>query len=1028
MPLSDASAPELVDRAVVDGLPVLALLPPQVRLLVVESFTRETFSFGEPIVRQGDPGDAFYVVARGAARVLATSVDGVEVPLDRFGPGDSFGETSLLDGSPRNGTVRASGDVTVLRLDRGVFDALVRLHPEVREVLALQGRVRRLGNFLRTSSSFGVLPGTTIAEMVPTLETVEVAAGAEAVRQGQSAEAVYIVEEGRLVAVREEAEGGRTTLATLLAGDVFGELDLHAGRAYHATVEAAEPSRLLRLPAHEFARLARESPEFRRRVEEQITAADARRTAPAPLPELLPAEAVDRSAAAAEELEPGASERVRPRIRTFPIVRQIDELDCGAASLAMVCRHYGRRVSLPYVRDAVGTGIDGTSLGGIRRGGERIGLRVRAVKATKERVDELPLPAIVHWSGNHWVVLYRVEDAAVWVADPARGLRRVTRAEFGDEWSGFAALPEPTERLQEAPEGTSATRWLVPFVRPFGRRLVAALVLALVAAGLEMLLPVATKIVVDDALPHRDYGLLYETLGGMLGVLVIVVAATLGQRYLLARTAVAVDRSASDYVTERLLRLPMAYFAARRAGDIERRVSGMRQVRRLLVQNGVRALTAFTQVGVALVLMLIYSWTLGLLFVAILPVYLGLMRYSTQKMRPTFEAMEEAYGRYQGRQIDAIRGIETVKSMGAEEGLRRRMMAELDRLVDRLFRADLTMMVYEGLVSVSNYVIVTVFLLVGALEVLHGSLTLGGLVAFNTLVLLAAGPLTALLALWDEAQVASVLLGRLQDVFEHEPEQGADHTGLSPVESLEGRVTLRRVGFRYRNAPDTPILSEISLDIAPGTSVALVGRSGSGKTTLVKCLAGLLEPTEGAILFDGLEARRLRYRDLRRKIGFVIQEPYLFDDTIARNIAFGEDQADPQRVVWAAEVANANEFVQRLPLGYETAVGESGLRLSGGQAQRIAIARAVYHQPPVLLFDEATSALDTESERVVKENMDKLLEGRTSFVIAHRLSTIRDADLIVVLEQGRIVETGTHEELIRRQGLYFYLHSQQLGS
>jgi ATP-binding cassette subfamily B protein len=206
-----------------------------------------------------------------------------------------------------------------------------------------------------------------------------------------------------------------------------------------------------------------------------------------------------------------------------------------------------------------------------------------------------------------------------------------------------------------------------------------------------------------------------------------------------------------------------------------------------------------------------------------------------------------------------------------------------------------------------------------------------------------------------------------------------------------------------------------------------VGRSGSGKTTLVKCLAGLLEPTDGTILYDGVDLKALNYRDLRRQIGFVLQENHLFDDTIARNIAFGEDEPDMDRVMWAARVANAHEFIERLPLGYDTRVGESGLAISGGQRQRIAIARAVYHQPPVLIMDEATSSLDTESERAVKENIDRLLEGRTSFVIAHRLSTVRDADLIVVLEKGRLVEQGNHDDLMKRQGLYFYLVSQQLG-
>ncbi|MGH2358616.1 MAG: peptidase domain-containing ABC transporter, partial [Candidatus Limnocylindria bacterium] len=319
------------------------------------------------------------------------------------------------------------------------------------------------------------------------------------------------------------------------------------------------------------------------------------------------------------------------------------------------------------------------------------------------------------------------------------------------------------------------------------------------------------------------------------------------------------------------------------------------------------------------------------------------------------------------------------------------------------------------------------FLWVGARQVLDGQLTIGALVAFNALVGLANGPITTILNLWDNMQLASVLLGRLDDVFQQEPEQGHDRARLLPVRTLEGRLSLRGVGFRYGGPEAPPILDGITLDVPAGRMVAIVGRSGSGKTTLVKCLAGLLEPTEGAILYDGIDLRRLNYRDLRRQIGFVLQENHLFDDTIARNIAFGEEEPDMDRVLWAARVANAHEFVDRLPLGYDTRVGESGLAISGGQRQRIAIARAIYHRPPVLVLDEATSSLDTESERAVKENIDQLLEGRTSFVIAHRLSTVRDADVIVVLEKGRLVEQGSHDDLMKRQGLYFYLVSQQLG-
>jgi ATP-binding cassette subfamily B protein len=248
-----------------------------------------------------------------------------------------------------------------------------------------------------------------------------------------------------------------------------------------------------------------------------------------------------------------------------------------------------------------------------------------------------------------------------------------------------------------------------------------------------------------------------------------------------------------------------------------------------------------------------------------------------------------------------------------------------------------------------------------------------------------------------------------------------------PVRSLEGRIQLRGVSFKY-GGPEAPnILSDINLDIVPGKMVALAGRSGSGKTTLIKLIAGLFEPTAGTILFDNVDLRSLNYRDVRRHIGMVLQENHIFNETIARNIAFGDLEPNLDRVLASAQTAAAHEFIMRLPLGYETKIGESGLALSGGQKQRIAIARAIYNNPSVLIFDEATSALDAESERAIQENLGRLMAGRTTIVIAHRLSTIREADAIVVLEKGSIAEIGTHDELIAQRGLYYYLSSQQLG-
>jgi ATP-binding cassette subfamily B protein len=624
-------------------------------------------------------------------------------------------------------------------------------------------------------------------------------------------------------------------------------------------------------------------------------------------------------------------------------------------------------------------------------------------------------------------VLYDTSADKVRIADPARGLRRVPRDEFLEKWSGFAALVAHRDGLEQQPEARSNSRWFLELFRPHRATLLRALGLALIAAALEMSIPALAGVIIDRVVPHRNYALLHLLLLAMLAAIALTIAATVIQRYILSFTTAKIDADALDFLTGRLLALPMSYFHSRRTGDIERRLSGMRQVRQFIVQSGVQALTAAAQVLIAVSLMFVYNRVLALVYLASVPLYAALMRISAKRVRPVLDSLEESYGRYQSRQIDAIKGIETVKAMGAESALRGLLLAQSRELSGRLFRADFTVMAYEGAVQLVTFLTLALFLWVGALEVLSGQLSIGGLVSFNALVVLANGPVLVILAVWDRLQYSSILLGRLDDVLEHEAEQGNDHSQLLALPELSGQIKFKNVGFSYGGSPGPPILEGVDLQIDPGATIAIVGRSGSGKTTLIKCLAGLLEPTEGAITYDGHDARLLDYRCLRKQIGFVLQENHLFEDTIARNIAFGDESPDMERVAWAARLAAAHEFIQRLPLGYETKIGESGLLLSGGQRQRIAIARAVYPRPPVLIFDEATSALDSESERLVQENMDRLFEGRTSIVIAHRLSTVRNADRIVVLEHGRIIEQGTHEQLIANEGLYYYLTSQQLG-
>jgi ATP-binding cassette subfamily B protein len=589
------------------------------------------------------------------------------------------------------------------------------------------------------------------------------------------------------------------------------------------------------------------------------------------------------------------------------------------------------------------------------------------------------------------------------------------------------ALFDYTDAFENAPEAGSSIGWVWPFFGRYRQVFLQAFLLAGVASCLQLLLPIATQVVVDKVIVDHEVTLLHQIFIGMGIALAALVSSNLLQQYLLAFATVRIDAAILDYLTRRLLDLPMSYFHSRRTGDIQRRLDGAREIRQFVVQYGVGSLLAIVQFTGCTALMLLYSRPLAMVFASTLPLYGGLMWFSQKVLRPLFADLEENHARYSSYQIDAIKGIEAVKASAAEAAFREALLDQFLRLSRGLMRGSFIVMSYQSAIQTLGLVSSGLFLWYGTGLVISGSLTVGGFVAFNTLLAMASVSLLRVLGVWDQLQMMTVLMNRLNDIFESRPEQGSDRTVLKPVRSLEGQIEFRNVGFRYGGPESAPILSGINLLVAPGKTIAIVGRSGSGKTTLVKLLAGLIEPTEGQILYDNVEMSAVNYRDLRRHIGIVLQENYIFDDTILRNVAFGDREPDFDRVLRAAQMANAHEFIARLPLGYETRIGETGMAISGGQRQRIAIARALYHDPPVLILDEATSALDTESERAIQQNLHRLLKDRTCFIIAHRLSTVRDADMIVVLERGRIVETGNHDQLIQSRGLYFHLCSQQLS-
>ena len=513
-------------RSTLEGLDLLKFLPPDVRRLVVGSFVPATFAFGDVIVREGDRADGFFVLATGKARVVKAGHDGAEVSLHVLRPGDSFGEIGLLEPkATRTATVRASSDVEAFRLDKTVFDALLEFAPEIRACLELHLKHRSLHTFFRLYTPFTKLPPAVLGRVIGQFEEVGVEKGELVIRQGDLPGPLYVVEEGRLRVFVEE-EGKRRYLGYLRKGDIFGERSVFKGQPRAASVEAFSPCRLLSLRPSAFQVLASEQPEMAAEIERHIAQHDYKDIARVPLDfaeELVPADArveevgPDQVDLAEDESVPfQAGPFASPgglfvkkkvlRIRRFPFVRQIDQMDCGAACLAMVCRYFGRAVSLARIRRLLFTSTDGTSLRALCRGAEEMGLAARSVKASARNLAEMPLPAIIHWGGNHWVVLYAVDEGVVRIADPGLGLRRLPREELQRKWTGYAALFDYTKELEKAPAGRSSATWLGEFFRPHAGVLGKAAALALIVSALQMVLPVFTQVVVDRVLVEQGRG------------------------------------------------------------------------------------------------------------------------------------------------------------------------------------------------------------------------------------------------------------------------------------------------------------------------------------------------------------------------------------------------------------------------------------------------------------------------------------------------------------------------------------------
>jgi subfamily B ATP-binding cassette protein HlyB/CyaB len=698
--------------------------------------------------------------------------------------------------------------------------------------------------------------------------------------------------------------------------------------------------------------------------------------------------------------------------------------DSGLSSLCLVARHLGVPAEPGELARRHLAGTSWASAEDLVRIARKLGLKSRLVATSWDRLAKTPLPAIAESKGGGFLVAGRFLDGKLLVQDPGEPQgRAVERDRFEEAWSGRLVLLGRRASLANLPD-VFDLRWFVAAVHRYRRIIGEVLVASFFLQLLGLVSPLFFQVVVDKVLVHRSLSTLDVLMLGLAIVSIFEVMLGALRTFVFSQTTNKIDVELGARLFNHLLALPMIYFANRRVGDSVARVRELENIRNFITGSALTLTIDLLFTFIYFAVMFLYSSMLTFIVIGSLPFYVLISVVVTPIFR---RRLNEKFLRGADNQaflVEAVTAAETIKAMAVEPQMQRRWEEQLAGYVQASFRTQTLGNIGSQVVQFITKATTVLTLYFGAKAVIAGDLTVGELVAFNMLAARVAQPVLRVAQLWQDFQQTRISVARLGDIL-NSPREMAQRSAAS-LPQMMGAIRFEHVTFRYQL--DGPAaLSDICLEIPAGQMIGIVGPSGSGKSTLARLVQRLYTPQAGTVLVDGIDLTMVDTSWLRRQIGVVLQQNVLFNRSVRENIALADPGMPMARVIAAAQLAGAHEFILELSHGYDTVIGERGASLSGGQCQRIAIARALIQNPRILIFDEATSALDYESERVIQENMRRIAAGRTVLVIAHRLSTVRGADRIITIDRGRLVEDGTHEDLLRGGGRYAQLHRIQLG-
>jgi subfamily B ATP-binding cassette protein HlyB/CyaB len=1016
-------APQTASPAV-DFLSTVEILSPfsrdELERLAAHAESRH-FAFGETVCNAGEPADGLFVIKSGSVRIF-TEERGKEISMGVRKTGEIFADIAMLRNYLHESSVRASAKTELLFIPRTAIEPVIGANADALAFVTSYVAINSAGGFVTQLFDLrSKLNKAELEECVRSVGAKRVSAEKEILRQGAREDRrLYVVRQGEVRIVRQE-EGSDYVLATLRQGEIFGEKACLLRQEQMVSVIANTETRLLVIPEKTVHFILERNAKLREALEERIRFAER---------ELERQKRLEQRRKHPVVLDlhtkPASGERV---IRRFPLIEQAEEMDCGAACLAMICRHYGISMTLGKLRDLCNVTTMGATLDSLARAGESLGFTARGVQCIYESLRGFELPFIVHWEGYHYIIVYGTSKEWVWVADPALGFRKLSVEDFERGWSGTCLLFTSGPNLAQMAASRSPWIRFVGYLTPY-RKILAHLFLAtFVIQVLGVIPPLIIQNILDGVVVHQNVSLLELLIVGLIVANLFSQLMSTVRAYLANFMVRNMDFAMMSQFFRHTMSLPFSFFASRKTGDIFARFQENQTIRAFLTESTVTTALNLLMVFIYFTIMFVYNVKMTLVLIGFVIPIVALTALATPKIKRYAREVFSASTDSKAFLMEALAGVETIKGMGMERPVRLRWEKKYAKALEVQYRAQAFNMLVGLGSQLLNAATTIAILWVGANLVLARELTIGQLIAFNAFMGSVLGPLMGLVGLWSMLNDAGVAMERLGDVLDIEPEQKPEDLAARVIlPDLQGEISLSGVYFRYGGSENEYVLENISFDIKPGELVAIVGRSGSGKTTLAKLLVGFYGPNEGKMTVDGYDLNVIDKACYRTQIGYVMQTNLLFSGTIADNIASGDDAPDRRRIEEVAKMADAHAFISKMPLGYEQVVGERGIGLSGGQIQRLCIARALYHDPKLLVFDEATSALDTQSESNILGNMHDILKGRTAVIIAHRLSTIMRADKILVLYEGAIVEQGRHEELVQRKGMYYQLVQKQLSA